>query len=52
MEEWTNLVANVGFPIAVTGYLLLRMETKMDKLSATIAQLTLAVDGFKREAAP
>ena len=35
-----DAVANVGFPIAVAGYLLLRIENKMDKLTEAVGQLT------------
>lgn len=43
-------IANVGFPIVVTGYLLLRIESKLDKLTDAISQLTLATDAFRKEA--
>ncbi|PTL38788.1 MAG: YvrJ family protein [Alkalicoccus sp.] len=34
--EWTTLLENVGFPGAVTLYLLVRYEKKMDRLSSQI----------------
>lgn len=40
MEDFLKAVANVGFPIAVTAYLLIRIEGKMDDLSASISQLS------------
>lgn len=40
MEELLTSVANVGFPIAVAAYLLIRIEGKMDSLSASINQLS------------
>jgi len=43
-------IANVGFPIVVAVYLLLRIENKMDKLTEAVGQLTLALDGFRKEA--
>ena len=39
LDEFYSLVANVGFPIAVAGYLLLRMEAKMDNLTAAVTAL-------------
>ena len=39
MEELIKAVANVGFPIAVAAYLLIRIEDKMDKLTSSINQL-------------
>jgi hypothetical protein len=39
MEEWLSAIANFGFPIVITGYLLLRMETKLDKLTEAIQAL-------------
>ncbi|MGL4656440.1 MAG: YvrJ family protein [Sarcina sp.] len=40
MENLINLIANVGFPIAITMYLLMRIEVKLDKLTASIEKLT------------
>lgn len=39
MEDFLKAIANVGFPIAVAAYLLIRIESKMDSLSASINQL-------------
>ena len=36
----TNAVANYGFPMLVSWYLLVRMEGKLDKLSGNIEKLT------------
>lgn len=36
---WIALLRDVGFPIAITAYLLLRFEKKIDKLTDTIAEL-------------
>ena len=43
MEEIISMVGNYGFPIAVSFYLLLRLESKMDKLTESIAKLTLTL---------
>jgi len=43
MDEFIKMVANVGFPIAVAGYLLIRVETKIDKLTLSITNLTTVI---------
>jgi len=43
MEEWARLVSTVGFPIAVTAYLLYRMEKKLEALASAILSLSNAV---------
>jgi flagellar biogenesis protein FliO len=40
MEELIKAVGNTGFPIAVAAYILIRIESKMDNLSASISQLS------------
>jgi hypothetical protein len=40
MEEFLKAVGNTGFPIAVAAYLLIRIEGKLDNLSASIKQLS------------
>lgn len=40
MEDFLKAVANIGFPIAVAAYLLIRIESKMDNLSSSISQLS------------
>ena len=44
MEELANLFANVGFPIAISFYLLARVESKMSKLDDTILKLSSAIE--------
>lgn len=44
MEEMVKLVNNVGFPIAITVFLLLRMEKKVDDLSTSISKLSTSVE--------
>lgn len=39
LEELTPLVANLGFPIVVSLYLLIRVERKLDELSACIKEI-------------
>lgn len=43
MEDWLNLIGNVGFPIAVSAYLLIRVEAKLGQLSNAITQLREAI---------
>ena len=43
MGEMVTLVTNVGFPIAVATYLLIRFETKIDGLTKAITDLSTVV---------
>lgn len=42
-EQILTGVANYGFPICISWYLLVRMEGKLDKLSLNIDNLTVSV---------
>ena len=44
MEEVYNQIANLGFPIVVTLYLLFRIEGKLDKLSSCISNLSFSIE--------
>jgi len=39
MDDLLNLIANVGFPIAVAAYLLIRIENKLSDLTRAISEL-------------
>lgn len=39
MEEILSQFGNYGFPIVITVYLLIRMESKLDKLTESIQDL-------------
>ncbi|WP_226578196.1 YvrJ family protein [Halobacillus litoralis] len=39
METWLSIIADVGFPVAVTFYLLHRIEGKLDQLIETLHQI-------------
>lgn len=39
MQEWLQLVSDVGFPIVVTLYLLNRIERKLDDVNHSIQML-------------
>ena len=43
MEEITTAVANLGFPIAVSIYLLTRIEGKLEALTGSINELSSAL---------
>ncbi|WP_110114878.1 YvrJ family protein [Bacillus sp. CGMCC 1.16541] len=45
--DWVNLVGNVGFPIVVTFYLLMRIETRVKELEQAVEEL--ANDMRKKE---
>ncbi|MGS0765307.1 YvrJ family protein [Syntrophomonas curvata] len=52
MEELLNLIANVGFPIAVAAYLLIRIENKLGDLTLAIGSASLLCQaGATRKAA-
>lgn len=44
MEDILNQVSNLGFPIVMCIYLLVRFESKMDKLTESIQKLSNAVE--------
>ncbi len=39
MEEWVILMTELGFPVAITFYLLHRIEGKLDMLNESIRTL-------------
>lgn len=43
MSEFLDMVGNIGFPIAVSIYLLIRVESKLGELTAAITELREAV---------
>ena len=43
MEEFFKNIANFGFPIVITMYLLLRFESKIDTLSKSVSILNVSV---------
>ena len=47
MENIYNQIANLGFPIAVATYLLVRIETKLVKLTDSINELSKVITGLK-----
>lgn len=43
MLDWASLVAEISFPILVTFYLLTRIESRLEQLTASIQTLTREV---------
>jgi len=43
MSDMVTLITNVGFPIAVATYLLIRFESKIDGLTLAITDLSNVV---------
>lgn len=52
MEDLLNMMANVGFPMAVTAYLLIRIEGRLQELTGAIAGLRQVVLVLTREVFP
>lgn len=50
MEELLNVIANVGFPMAVCAYLLVRIEARLAELGATIHSLREALIAWTGQA--
>ena len=44
MEELLLQIGNVGFPIVLSMYLLIRLEGKMEQLTASISKLTAVLE--------
>lgn len=47
MEEFISLLGNFGFPIAVTAYLLVRIESRLSQLTESIHELTTAIKSMQ-----
>lgn len=39
MEEWVNMLSDIGFPIAVSFYLLHRVESKLEAIHQALIDL-------------
>ena len=44
MNEVVSRIGNVGFPMAITLYVLTRLESKMEKLSESMNKLANAIE--------
>jgi hypothetical protein len=47
MDEIYTHIANLGFPIVVSIYLLVRVENKLDNLTRSINELTKTIAALK-----
>ena len=43
ISELTNLIANVGFPVAISAYLLIRLEKQIMTLTFSINKLNTII---------
>lgn len=46
---WISLIGNFGFPIAITIYLFIRFERKLEKLETVILQLADVIKAINRK---
>ncbi|MCC2248880.1 YvrJ family protein [Virgibacillus sp. AGTR] len=44
---WTSIIGNFGFPIAITVYLFVRFERKIDHLEKVILELSSVIKSLK-----
>lgn len=47
--EWVTTISNFGFPIALTIYLFIHFEKKLDKLENSINRLTKVIKEFTKD---
>lgn len=47
MEQLLGMIANMGFPIVVSVYLLVRIENRMENLAQSIQSLARAISDLK-----
>ena len=47
MKELVEIVANIGFPIAISIYLLVRIEGKLEGLIKSINNLSQTINSIK-----
>lgn len=46
-DEIVNLISNLGFPIAISLYLLIRIESKLEGLTISINNLSQSINSIK-----
>lgn len=49
MPIWVSIIGNFGFPIAITIYLFIRFEKKIDKLEKLILELSSVIKNIENE---
>lgn len=42
-EDFVSIIANIGFPVAVTTYLLVRLEKQIDGLASSVNKLSVII---------
>ncbi|MDD2446429.1 MAG: YvrJ family protein [Tissierellia bacterium] len=47
MEQLFSSIANLGFPIVISVYLLVRIEGKLNELTVSINELSKAISAIK-----
>lgn len=45
MEELIGYISNLGFPMALSIYLLVRVESKLEMLTKSINELSMVIGG-------
>jgi YvrJ protein family len=48
MEDIVQLISNLGFPIAISLYLLIRIEGKLESLTLSINNLSQTINSIKK----
>ena len=46
MNDFLNMVANIGFPVAVTAYVLIRLEKQMTTLAGSFNELNNSIQAL------
>ncbi|MEA4825379.1 YvrJ family protein [Clostridium sp. JNZ J1-5] len=49
MEALVSLIGNVGFPIAISIYLLVRIESKLENLTNSINMLSNVINNISKD---
>ncbi|WP_100331797.1 YvrJ family protein [Bacillus xiapuensis] len=49
LPQWISIIGNFGFPIAITIYLFMRFEKKLEKLELVIVQLSEVIKEHRKE---
>jgi len=47
MDEFINVISNIGFPMAISLYLLIRIEGKLENLTLSINDLSQTIKSMK-----
>ncbi|MEX3625339.1 YvrJ family protein [Viridibacillus arvi] len=48
-SEWIMIIGNFGFPIAITVYLFIRFEKKIENLEVSINHLSEVIKDLRRD---